>query len=258
MRAILIEDNPTVRELVRGLLARHCPDVSVVGEAEDVAGGLALLLSTPAELWLLDVQLRDGTVFDILDQLPEEQLASAGLLFLTAFNDVGYVLQALRKSAVDYLLKPVDPVELTAAVDKVRQRRPGQDLNKGLKELLELVRSERAEQGPTRLPFYLSRGAVRVLDLDEVVYLEADDVVTHVHLQSGEHFTSLRNLGFYRKALEEGGAFTSISKSLLVNTRYIDRYEPAEHQVLLKSGKTLYTSRRGGRGLMAFFRGIWE
>ena len=260
MRTILIEDNPQIRELIKSLLATHCPGVTVVGEAESIAEGRVLLSTVTADLWLLDIELRDGTVFELLDQLDPALFDTVGLVFLTAFSTFEYVIQALHKSAVDYLLKPVDPAQLRVAVEKVQQEIADRNLRSRLDELRTLlVRPESATATATldKLPVMLSKGAVSYLNLSDILYLEGEDILTYVHTFSDKPVTSVRNLGFYSDLLLTRGGFIKVSKKHLVNTRYIVRYDPAEGMVYLSHGGTILSSRRGGQQLLAFFRGVF-
>jgi two-component system LytT family response regulator len=258
MRTILIEDNPQIRELIKSLLATHCPGVSVVGEAESIEAGRLLLSSVPADLWLLDIELRDGTVFELLDQLDPALFENVGLVFLTAFSTFEYVIQALHKSAVDYLLKPIDPEQLRAAVEKVQKEIADRSLRTRLDELRTLlVRPESTTSSLEKLPVFLSKGAVSYLNLSDILYLEGEDVLTYVHTISDKPVTSVRNLGFYSDLLLKRGGFIRVSKKHLVNTKSIVRYDPTEGIVYLGNGGSILASRRGGQSLLEFFRGVF-
>ncbi|MCC6412699.1 MAG: response regulator transcription factor [Saprospiraceae bacterium] len=255
----LVEDNPQVRELVKSMLTAHYPSARVLGEAEGISDGYELLSGTPADVWLLDIELLDGTVFDLLDRLDPARVENTGMIFLTAYSSYDYVVQALRKSAVEYLLKPVDPVLLCAALDKVREQAPRKFLLYQLDELRNLVQQPIAStHALEKLPVYLSKGVVRYLDLGDVVYLVADGELTHFHLVQDKErpLTSVRNLGFYKTTLLEKSTFKQVSKSCLVNTKFIARFDPSEHQIVLTNGVRITASRRGGQDLGAFFKGM--
>lgn len=254
MTVHLVEDNPQVRELLKSQIAAHYPSARVAGEAQSVADGYELLSTVDADVWLLDIELVDGTVFDLLDRLDTDRVETASMVFLTAYNSYEYVVQALRKSAVEYLLKPVDPAHLCAALDKARAGAPQRAWRQQLEALRKLFPP--APAALDKLPVYLPKGVVRYLDVADILYLSADGEITHFHLHSepGKPLTSVRNLGFYSPVLTEKGAFQQVSRACLVNTRYIRHFEPGEQQIVLTTGARLSTSRRGGRDLSAFFR----
>ncbi len=255
MRTILIEDSPPVRELIKSLLATHCPEVVVVGEAESVEDGYLLLGATPADLWLLDIELRDGTVFDLLDRLDPVLFERVGLVFLTAFGTFEYVIQALHKSAVDYLLKPVDPVQLLAAIQKVKKGADARNLRERLAVLNALLApSTPAKTVLEKLPVMLTKGAIAYLPLQDILYLEGDGNISYVHTSDTKPLVSMKSLGEYSELLEKQGGFFRVHKKLLVNTQHIARFDPSEGALWLNNGRSLSASRRGGQDLLAFFR----
>ncbi len=260
MRAILIEDNPQIRELIKSLLAIHCPGVTVVGESESIEAGTVLLSTVPADLWLLDIELQDGTVFELLDRLNPALFDNVGMVFLTAFSTYEYVIQALQKSAVEYLLKPIDPEQLRVAVAKVQKEISNRSLRNQLDELRRLV--ARPESVPThieKIPIFLAKGVVNFLTLSDILYFEGEDILTFIHSAADQTIvSSVRNLGFYSDLLLKRGGFIRVSKKHLVNTMYIDRFDPVDGSVYLSNGVALLASRRGGQQLLAFFRGIFE
>ncbi|MFM7155637.1 MAG: LytR/AlgR family response regulator transcription factor, partial [Bacteroidota bacterium] len=91
MRVILIEDNPQVREMLKSLLVRHFPEAVVVGESESVADGIELINNVDADICILDIELRDGSVFELLERVDHDALDSTSLIFLTAFGTYDYV-----------------------------------------------------------------------------------------------------------------------------------------------------------------------
>jgi len=259
MKTILIEDNPQVRELIKGLLATHCPEVSVVGEAESIVEGYRLLTSVQADLWLLDIELRDGTVFELLDQIDPTLFDQVGLVFLTAFGSFDYMIQAMHKSAIDYLLKPVDSAHLQAAIQKVQKEMANRNLRTRLDDLrILLAHTGTSKPALEKLPVTLSRGAIAYVPLAEILYLQGDGNVCYVHTFSDKPLSSFKSLGEYTDLLEKQGDFFKVHKRYLVNTRHIIRYDPSEGTVWLSNGEKIGASRRGGQDLLAFFRSVFK
>lgn len=261
MRIILIEDNPQVRELVKSLLAEHHPEAVVVGEADGIANGHDLLTRVPADLWLLDIELRDGSVFALLDGLDPTLLENTALVFLTAFGTYDYVIEALRKSAVDYLLKPVDPEKLSAALAKVWAKLPQRSLHKRLDDLRGMLQNElKPLPKLDKIPLFLPRGIVRYVAVDDICYIKADKNMAYVYTASepNKQISTVRGLGDYKRTLIDRCGFVLIEKSLLVNSKYIARYEPLERSVELTNGTTVSASRDGGRQLLEYFRSIFR
>jgi len=116
LTALLIDDEPDSRIALRKLLEFNCPHVQVIGEADGVANALTMVKQTTPELLLLDIRIADGTGFDLLNQLQTES-HKYKVVFITGYDQ--YAVKAFKYLAIDYLLKPVDPDELEAAIDKV-------------------------------------------------------------------------------------------------------------------------------------------
>jgi len=111
LRTLLIDDEAHIRDTLTILLKRHCPDVQVIGEASGVVEGIEAINDLNPDLVILDIHLGDGTGFDLLRSLGNINFK---LIFISAFN--GKMIQAFRLSSLEYLLKPVNPVDLIAAV----------------------------------------------------------------------------------------------------------------------------------------------
>ncbi len=124
MKAIIIDDEAKGRSALKNLLTLIDDSVQVMAEASSVAAGVALIDDSEPELVFLDIQMDDGTGFDVLEQI---RFKDFQLIFVTAHDE--YALRAFRYSAIDYLTKPVDPDLLRDALLKVRENSEKYDLN---------------------------------------------------------------------------------------------------------------------------------
>jgi len=115
MKAIIIDDVAQAIDTLKADLTDYCPDVEVIATADGVINGAKLLKEHTPDVLFLDIQMQDGTGFDLLEILPEINFK---IIFTTASD--AFAIRAFKFSAVDYLLKPVDPEELVAAVEKVK------------------------------------------------------------------------------------------------------------------------------------------
>ena len=262
MRIILVEDNPQVRELLRTQLPVQYPGSEVVGEAEGIADGQKLLAQRPADLWLLDIELRDGNVFTLLDSLDPALVARTELIFLTAFNTTEYILEALRKSAVDYLFKPIDFDALRLALEKAQARLAQRDVPRQLADLRGLIQAVGAPAVPPpleKIPIFGSNRKVHYLAVADIGYLEADGQVSYVHLIASQErpTTSTKILGYYAALLEARCGFFKLSRKFLVNLRHVASLNSAEDCVCLTDGKKLIGSRDGIKALGSRFRDMY-
>ena len=115
IRAIIIDDEPQLRKSLAKLLSVHCPTVSIAGEAESVESAFEAIKRLQPDLIFLDIRMEDGTGFDLLQKFDR---INFHVIFVTAFEK--YAIKAFHFSAIDYLLKPIDPEELIAAVEKLK------------------------------------------------------------------------------------------------------------------------------------------
>ena len=116
LKAVIIEDESSSREILRNYLAKYCKNVNVLGEAASVKEGLELLAQTQPDLVFLDVEMPFGNAFDLLDQLPERNFET---VFVTAYNP--YAMEALNNHAAYYLMKPINIDELIKSVSYVTE-----------------------------------------------------------------------------------------------------------------------------------------
>src|SRR5579862_70200 len=108
---VIIEDEKRSANLLKNILKEYCPNVNLLGEAASVETGLELFTKVKPSLVFLDVQMPDGTGFDLLEKLPEKKFQ---IIFTTAHDH--YAIRAIKFSAIDYLLKPISIVDVKAAV----------------------------------------------------------------------------------------------------------------------------------------------
>ena len=116
LRIVIIDDEQNARELIAKTITQNCKNVQITGYAENVKSGLAVIKEHKPDLVLLDINMPDGTGFDLLQRLPEINFK---IIFITAYQE--YAVQAFKFSALDYILKPVDATELAAAISKAEE-----------------------------------------------------------------------------------------------------------------------------------------
>ena len=191
LRALIIEDEPLAARRLREMLARQTPAVQVVGTAESVAQAVALLAQTrPApDVLFLDIHLADGLSFELF----EKAEVRCPVIFTTAYDQ--YALQAFKVNSVDYLLKPIDEVELAAALRKLHERRapaaaPAPAFDPAL--LAQLVRQMQQAAGPAvsyKTQFVVRVGEhLKVVPVEQVAYFFSLEKATLLHTTEGRKF----------------------------------------------------------------------
>jgi len=214
IRTLIIDDEPLIRENTEELLRAH-PDIIVVGVGGSKAEGAILLKTTRPDLILLDIQLGDGTGFDLLENTNFESLA---VIFITAYND--QAIRAIRVGALDYLLKPLDEEELATALDKVRAIKG----TTAPPEQLVLARKHLQDAASTDRIALREQHSVHIVPHKDIIYCAADRSYTHFHLVGGRTLIISGALKDFADVLPESRFFRA-HHSYLVNTLYVTRYD---------------------------------
>lgn len=215
IRTVVIDDEDHIRDSLIKLLAKHCPQVHVTGTAFSVESGRKIIREMQPDLVLLDIQLSDGTGFDLLRSL---HIIEFKVIFITAYDQ--YALQAFRFSALDYLLKPVHPEQLKAAVDHacalIREH--------FLAQINALQENLKAAGKQEKKLIVKTTDQIHLLEVKNIVACESDSCYTTVHTMQGEHIMVARTLKDYEEMLS-GCGFYRVHKSHLINLAHIKRFD---------------------------------
>jgi two-component system LytT family response regulator len=215
LRTLIIDDEAHMRDSLTKILAKKCPQVQVVGDAMNVASGLRTILELRPDLVLLDIQMPDGTGFDLLQSLPSIDFR---IIFITAYDQ--YAIQAFKFSAVDYLLKPVDPEELEQAVARAEQIIQKQ-FNIQVQALEDNLKSVPRQKKKIILK---TTENIHLVDLHDIISCESADNYSIIHTHSGERILVSKTLKEYDELLSDCGFFR-VHKSFLINVGHIKRFE---------------------------------
>lgn len=215
LKIAIVDDEYKSRELVKMLLQSICRHVEVVGTAGNVKDSLALIRTATPDLLLLDVELGLETGFNLLEQLPA---ITFDVIFTTAHSH--YALQAIKFSAIDYLLKPINPDELKNAVDKAQERQAQAAFAKRISVLLGNLKTPVSGQQRVALP--TTEGLIFV-PVGEIIYCEADGAYTTIYTQDGSKCLVSKNIKEY-EALLEANHFFRVHNSYLINLNQITKY----------------------------------
>ncbi len=214
-KVVIIDDEDHIRDSLLKLLVRHCPQVIVAGEANGVESGKKAIEEFHPDLILLDIQMNDGTGFDLLQSYSQVDFK---VIFITAYDQ--YALQAFRFSAVDYILKPVNPDHLVAAINRaallIREH-----FNIQMDALYENLRSVARQDKKIILK---TTEQIHLLDLKSIVACESDSCYTTVHTIDGQHIMVAKTLKEYEEMLT-GCGFYRVHKSFLINLAHIKRFD---------------------------------
>jgi two-component system, LytTR family, response regulator len=242
--ALIIDDEKNIREVLVLLLAECCPEISVCGSAGSAQEGREFLKLYAVDFIFLDISMPREDGFAFLRSIPKENY---GIIFVTAFQE--YALRALKASAIDYLLKPVNVLELREAVSKAIQyhelRQNKAEARKIYHESLDNLHEQIHSEGRmiTKITVPEQFG-FRMVNVSDLMYLQADSNYTIIHLSGLNKIVATRSLGEFEKILEHP-AFFRIHKSTIINMNYLKAYSSYEGNFAeLNDGTRLSISRR--------------
>lgn len=231
--AIITDDEIHSRAVLRLLLKMHCPNVNVIGEYENADDLAHALVKQQPHIVFLDIEMPGTNIFDMLAGLKKIDFA---VIFTTAFDQ--YAIKAIKFNALDYLMKPVDPDELKAAVEKAIKRPAPPDKQQiaGVQNQLAGTESHFRLSVPTAEGHYF-------IQPEDLYYCEGQGNYTKLYLTRGRTVLCAKTLKEFEDALIVHG-FMRVHKSILANLRYVDRLLPGKYIAVLQNGTQIEVSRR--------------
>ena len=229
IRAIIIEDESTLRQLLRILIAEVDEEIEIVASCDDISSALKAIEDLEPDLIFLDVILPGGTGFDLLEQLAPE---SCEVIFITAHDS--FALEAFRHAAIGYVLKPVDKEDLRLAINHAKKRIRNDNQKADFMRFLEQLRLP--EPGGEKIGLPTADGFLFV-QAGEIIRCESDKVYTWVFMQDGKKILCSYNIGEFRKILPEH-IFFQVHKSHIISLRHVRKYNGKDNTVELTDGET--------------------
>lgn len=249
---LLIDDDANLRNGLKSLLERYAPDFDILGEADSVETGIKSMDALKPQVVFLDIQLADGTGFDILESLAQKHgQASSHIVFITAHEQ--YAIKAFRFSALDFLLKPVDPEDLVKVIEKIRSVVSKNEGFAHIDLLLENIR--RKVDNFKRIALSTSEG-IHLFEISDIVRCESEDNYTKFFIKNNKPILISKTLKEYEEMLGEHG-FERIHQSHLINLSYLKSYIKKDGgYVIMSDGSHLPISQRKKERLQELIRTI--
>ena len=234
LNAVLIDDDETNLSSLREKLTKHCPQVTIVALCDNGPDGKVAIETYHPDVVFLDIEMPVMNGFLMLQELEYKNFE---LIFVTAYDH--YAIKAIRYSALDYLVKPVEVLELKGAIaraetNRIKQHAPSQ---------IELLLEQFQKKQPRRIPVPTADG-LRFISLEEIIYLEASNNYTNIHLTSGQKFLVSRTLKDFEEMMP-ATIFLRIHSSSIINKSQVEKYIRGEGgRVVMRNGASLDVSKR--------------
>ncbi|MEX0982308.1 MAG: LytTR family DNA-binding domain-containing protein [Bacteroidales bacterium] len=241
IRAIIIDDEIHARENLTGLIEAHCTEIELVGEAANIPQAIDLINTRAPELLFLDIRLSDTTGFQLLEILHSHTF---GVIFTTAYDN--YAIKAIKFSAVDYLLKPIDYKELKEAVRRFSDKSV---LEKKVMQLEILIENLSKDGAFRRLGINMD-GKTEMIVVQEVIRLQAESNYTRLFFRNGDTIMVTKTLVEFED-LFEGLDFLRVHKTHLINVSYAKSLQKQHDWMIHMEGGTVVPVSRRRRAIVS-------
>ena len=233
-RAVIIDDEPKIQKVLEIKLNEFCKDIKIADIAWDVESAYTSIIKYNPAIIFLDINMPGASGFKLLEKFDKINFE---IIFVTGYNE--YALDALKVSAVDYILKPIKTDDLVTAVEKAKLRVESKEIVDNYKVLQHNVKTLGSQSTQIAIK---SAEAYDLVKISDILRCEGWNKYTKIFLTNGEQFLSSSNLGTFREQLEPYGFYAS-HKSHLVNKNKIKRYLK-EGTIVLIDGSEVPVARR--------------
>lgn len=216
MKVIIVDDEQFARDSISNILNQKFQEITIVAQAGSLKEAIPKIHKYEPDLVFLDIDLTDGTGFDLLRAFDTILFK---IIFVTAHNE--FAIKAIKYSALDYLLKPVNSEELEKAVNRAKQTF---DADQEQKKINTFLHNSIAEN--KKIIIHTS-DSFFVVNVDDIIRCEATNNYTEFILKEGKKILVSRSLKIYEAILAEQG-FVRVHRSHLINLKYITRFEKKE------------------------------
>ena len=227
-KVLVIDDEKPTRDFIKRLIDSYHFGVEVFTDGENVATGVEAIHRLQPDLVILDIQMPDGNGFDVLKSIPVKNFE---VIFITAFQE--YAVQAIKFSALDYILKPIDSEELKQAIDNALNM-----ITKKTDESQLNVLQHNMQQNSKRKLVLKTQESVHVVEIDDIVRCESDKNYTLFYFMNAKKILVSKTLKDFDTLLA-GLTFFRAQQSHLINLNYVERYDRHEGTIIMKDGSAI-------------------
>ena len=244
LRIAIVEDSQENIDIMEYHLGKSEMDVEIIGIAKTM-GEAALLLSRPdIDLAFLDIQLKEGTIFQVLEEVVSKKPLNCEIVFVTAHGTFENAIKGIQYACLEFINKPLDDEDLNLALSKAQEK--AKEKNNHGEQLQFLLSMMNSQQAPAKIGVVLPKGVIQFVPIANIEYLEADQTICRLFLADGSKMVSSKHLGHYIQILNDHPDFIQSSKSHLINLAQIDSYNHRERTIKFVSGSHVIASHRQG------------
>ncbi len=224
IKAILVDDEKSARDVLENLLLRFCPDVELVSKCNNVEQAVEAIKIHQPDLVFLDIEMPNYAGYELVDFFTEVNFE---IIFVTAYDQ--YAIKAFEVSAVDYLLKPIEIDRLKESVARVSAKFNKQQNKERIAHLKETLSNSSIQS-----ILASKNGNQYIVNIDDIIAIEAQESYSCIHTKS-DKFIMSKNLKHFERMLSEHVNFIRSHKSWIININFIKHYSKAELTIYLES-----------------------
>lgn len=245
LKILIAEDSQENIDTLVILLEEYGIKPEALSIAKTIKEAEEKLLSEKFDLALLDIQFKKGTIFEVLDKLVHKSLALPEIVFVTAHGSYEYATKAIQFACLDFINKPVDPLQLKQVIEKYKTKfKSEQDQKKQVKLLLDLLEGD--IKAPETVAVILPKNRMEFIKIDELLYITADGNTCQFHL-SGKTFNSTRHLGYYIDIFDDNPNILQISRACIVNRKNVKEFNASNREMIMNNDEKLTVSHRAAK-----------
>jgi two-component system, LytTR family, response regulator len=245
---LIIEDNPIDTIIVRHLLKTVSPHVEICGEAVAVEEAVTLIETLQPNIILSDIELADGSAFEILKKLHEKKVPFGEIIFMSSTEHYDYAVKAIEYACVALIQKPLSENVLRQALEKAYNQRTNQ-------VQIETLLAHQQEKNH-KLVVPIAHNGKEFVDFETINYFEAAGQCTIVHFVDGTYLTAFRILGHFKKLLVDDRNFFLVHQSFLVNVSQVRNFHHKTHKITMKNNNSIEASRRYRSSFKDYWNGF--
>lgn len=246
IKAVVIDDELNNRDLITKLVHKTHGDFQIIGDAENIEEGFELINAVNPDLVFLDIKMPGGSGFDLLRKFENPDFE---VVFVTGFDE--YAIQAFEFNALDYVLKPIDTVKLTATLNKVQKRIYSKlSIANNLKEILQTYGVDNTKM--SKIPIHV-KDKVVLLNLNDIISMESENGCTSFNMLDSVKYISAKQFSDFEFIIDSCPNFIRLNKSVYINQNFVKSYTKGQIcMVTLVDGHVFEASRRKKTEILAF------
>lgn len=225
IKAILVDDEESARDVLQNLLLRFCPQVNLVAKCENLSQAVKFIEAEQPDLVFLDIEMPNYAGYEIVNFFKEINFE---IIFITAYDQ--YAIRAFQIAAIDYLLKPIDIDRLKNAVARVNAHKNIEHQSKRMSLLSNTLQGNE----PTNIVI-TDKGIQQIIPIDSIIAMEAQESYCCIHTTS-QKIVASKNLKHFEVVFERLSQFIRVHKSWIIHTKYILNYSKSDNAIHLKNG----------------------